>query len=170
VCGLGIAVGHYVLDPDIHGYWLRRDIPHLPVVYGDSFVTIGPLIEPGTGPCLYCLERYRTEADRVWPTIAAQLWGRRAVSETPLLSREVAVRVARLALGRLADGKAAAATSMRLDAQRGMVDYREELPHPDCGCLDVPSAARPGNGWPDAPGLDELPRRTRIARVSGGHG
>ena len=46
-CDLGIAVGHYVLDPESYGFWLRRDLPHLPVVFGDDSVTIGPLVEPG---------------------------------------------------------------------------------------------------------------------------
>jgi bacteriocin biosynthesis cyclodehydratase domain-containing protein len=167
---LGIAVGHFVLDPDVYGYWLRRDIPHLPVIFGDTAVTIGPLIEPGIGPCLYCLERYRAEADPVWPTLATQLWGRKSVTETPLLSREVAARVARIAVNRLADGRPAPAVSIRLDAIRGTATYREELPHPQCGCREVPSAARPGIDLPDAPDRDALPRRTRITRVVGGRG
>lgn len=100
-CDLGIAVGCYVLDPAVHGFWLRRDLPHLPVVFGDTGATIGPMIEPGLGPCLYCLERYRTEADPVWPAIASQLWGRSSPAETALLSQEVAARVTRLVLARL---------------------------------------------------------------------
>jgi bacteriocin biosynthesis cyclodehydratase domain-containing protein len=167
---LGIAVGHFVLDPDVYGYWLRRDIPHLPIVFGDSSVTIGPFIEPGIGPCLYCLERYRSEADPVWPTLAAQLWRRRSHSETPLLSREVTARVGRLVVNRLTDARPGPAVSVRLDAVRGTATYREELPHPLCGCREVPSAARPGIDLPDAPALDVLPRRTKIRRVAGGRG
>ena len=49
---LAVVVGHYVLDPEFYGLWLRRDVPHLPIVYGDTSVRIGPLIEPGSGPCL----------------------------------------------------------------------------------------------------------------------
>jgi bacteriocin biosynthesis cyclodehydratase domain-containing protein len=167
---LGIAVGHYVLDPDVYGYWLRRDIPHLPVIFTDSSVTIGPLIEPGIGPCLYCLERYRSENDPMWPTLATQLWGRHSVTETPLLSREVAARVARTVVNRLRDGRPGAAMLVRLDAERGTATYREELPHPQCGCREVPNAARPGIDLPDAPAHDGLPRRTRIARAAGGRG
>ena len=62
-----IAVGHFVLSAELHGLWLRRDIPHLPVVFSDSGVQIGPLIEPGITPCLYCLDRYRRDADPAWP-------------------------------------------------------------------------------------------------------
>jgi bacteriocin biosynthesis cyclodehydratase domain-containing protein len=164
---IGIAIGHYVLDPDVYGYWLRRDIPHLPIVFGDAAVAIGPMIEPGTGPCLYCLDRFRTDADPVWPTLAAQLWGRRSVSETPLVSREVATRAARLVLMRLASTVSGPAVSFRLDAATGAVTSKQERPHPECGCREVPSPARSGNDSPVASARDAFPQPTRSTTASG---
>ena len=164
---LAIVVGHYVLDPALYGHWLRRDIPHLPVIFGDNEVVVGPMIEPGSGPCLFCLERYRAEADPVWPAIAAQLWGRRSHAETALTSRETAVRVTRLVSRRLASGMAAAATSVHLDPNSGTARLVTWRAHPECGCIalssstaltgaeltsseltgtDPASAARPGTG------------------------
>jgi bacteriocin biosynthesis cyclodehydratase domain-containing protein len=154
---LGIAVGHYVLDPDSYGFWLRRDLPHVPVVFGDDSVQIGPLVEPGNSPCLYCLEHYRRDADASWAAIASQLWGRRASSETALVSAEVAARVARLVLLRLETGRpptrsmatrsmatrSMAARSFRLFVESGEVTRRDWMPHPDCGCVTL-SADRPG--------------------------
>lgn len=35
--------------------WHERGIPHLPVLVRTASVTIGPLIVPGTGPCLACV-------------------------------------------------------------------------------------------------------------------
>jgi bacteriocin biosynthesis cyclodehydratase domain-containing protein len=153
---LGIVVGHYVLDPDSYGFWLRRDLPHLPVVFGDDSVLIGPLVEPGNTPCLYCLEHYRRDADASWSAIASQLWGRPASSETALVSSETAARVARLVLGRLESGRArgrtAAARSYRLAVDTGEVTRRDWVPHPGCGCVGIPgtdletvSAGRPGS-------------------------
>jgi bacteriocin biosynthesis cyclodehydratase domain-containing protein len=144
-CDLGIVVGHYVLDPDSYGFWLRRDVPHLPVIFGDETVTVGPLIEPGTTACLYCLEHHRRDAVAQWSAIASQLWGRRSSSETPLASREAAALVARIALRRLAERPephpvGAAATSFRLDVGTGEVVRREWMPHPDCGCIRLPDA------------------------------
>jgi bacteriocin biosynthesis cyclodehydratase domain-containing protein len=160
---LGIAVGHYVLDPDNYGFWLRRDLPHLPVVFGDDSVQIGPLVEPGNSPCLYCLEHYRREADASWSAIASQLWGRRAQSETPLVSVEVAARVARLVTQRLERGRPTArsmtARSFRLAVDSGEVTRRDWMPHPECGCVAL-SADRPGND--SAPGSD----RPRTVSVS----
>ncbi|HRN30019.1 MAG TPA: hypothetical protein PK890_10015, partial [Terrimesophilobacter sp.] len=60
---LGIAVGHYALHPRLHSAWLRHDTPHLPIIWSDASVRVGPLIEPGHGPCLHCLERHRTDSD-----------------------------------------------------------------------------------------------------------
>jgi bacteriocin biosynthesis cyclodehydratase domain-containing protein len=154
---LGIVVGHYVLEPDSYGFWLRRDLPHLPVVFGDDSVLMGPLVEPGRTPCLFCLEHYRRDADASWSAIASQLWGRRSLAETALVSTEVAARVSRLVLRRLAGapqpGRSLAARSFRLAVDTGEVTRRDWTPHPDCGCVAIPesgsgevSADRPGSG------------------------
>lgn len=141
-CDLGLAVGHYVLDPDSYGFWLRRDLPHLPIVFGDETVTIGPLVEPGSTACLYCLEHHRRDADASWSAIASQLWGRRSSSETPLVSHEVAAIACRVITRRLAlDGPSpgvTAATSLRLRVDTGETTRREWMPHPDCGCIRLP--------------------------------
>jgi bacteriocin biosynthesis cyclodehydratase domain-containing protein len=154
---LGILVGHYVLEPDSYGFWLRRDLPHLPVVFGDDSVLMGPLVEPGRTPCLFCLEHYRRDADASWSAIASQLWGRRSLAETALVSTEVAARVSRLVLRRLEgsaqSGRSLAARSFRLAVDTGEVTRRDWMPHPDCGCVAIPesasgdlSADRPGSG------------------------
>ncbi len=175
---LGIVVGHYVLDPDSYGYWLRRDLPHVPVIFGDDSVQIGPIVEPGRTPCLYCLEHYRRDADASWSAIASQLWGRRAFSETPLVAAEVAARVARMVVTRLAVGRAhtraMTARSFRLAVESGEVTRRDWMPHPECGCIavsadpvsadpvsaDPVSAGRPGSG--SAPDSDR-PTTTSVS-------
>jgi bacteriocin biosynthesis cyclodehydratase domain-containing protein len=153
---LGIAVGHYVLDPESYGFWLRRDLPHLPVVFGDDSVQIGPIVEPGKTGCLYCVEHHRRDADPSWQAIASQLWGKRAESETPLVSAEVAAKVARLVLGRLELGRQparVAARSFRLAVGSGELTRRDWMPHPECGCVAIPAAASAGRPETDsAPG------------------
>ena len=44
----------------------------------------------------YCLERQRADADAAWPAIASQLLGTRSLTETPLISAEVAALAARI--------------------------------------------------------------------------
>ncbi len=132
-----VVVAHHVIAPELHGRWLRRDIPHLPIVFGDSVVRIGPVVEPGTGPCLYCLELHRTDADPAWPAIATQLLGRTAMTESPLVASEVAAIAARIVLARIAAGRYGRATSIELQVATGDRASKTWTRHPDCGCADV---------------------------------
>ena len=131
---IAALVTHYVVDPVLRGYWLRDDVPHLPIVFGDAEVHIGPMIEPGSGPCLYCLERQRADDDEAWPAIASQLLGRRSLTETPLRSAEVAALAARMVMSRLRLGAAAESVSWHLDVADGTLSVRRERPHPQCLC------------------------------------
>ena len=154
---LAIIIGHFVIEPEFYGHWLCRDLPHLPVVFGDTMVRIGPIIEPGHGPCLYCLQRYRTDADPAWPAIASQLWGQKSQAESVLVANEVAAIAARMVVERLRhDGASpapglATGSAIDLDAETGALRIRTTEPHPQCGCVTIDrmvplSAAPPENG------------------------
>lgn len=146
-CELAVAIGHYVLDPALHGLWLRRDVTHLPVVFGDSSIAIGPFVVPGVTACLYCLQRHASDADPAWPAIASQLWGRRSPADTELMASEAAAIVAREVLHRLGGGSAEGSSQLVIDAASGARSWREFALHPDCGCVDFATAnaaAQPG--------------------------
>lgn len=149
---LAIGVAHYVVSPSLRGAWLRRDIPHLPVVFSDTGVLIGPIVEPGIGPCLHCLDLHRRDADPAWPTLASQLHGRRSAAESAVLAIEGASTVCRLALARISAG-AGAAASVRIDTATGQRTERTWTAHPECGCLGLDpaplefSAGRPESDW-----------------------
>jgi bacteriocin biosynthesis cyclodehydratase domain-containing protein len=98
---LAVLVGHYVLAPWHLSFWLRRDVPHLPVVFSDTGVRVGPVLMPGRGPCLYCLELAHSDEDPAWPALATQLLGRRSAAETALLSSEAAAVAVRRAVAAL---------------------------------------------------------------------
>ncbi len=140
---LAIIVAHFVVDPELHGSWLRRDVPHLTVVFGDRVARIGPVVEPGSTPCLYCLERHTTDADAAWPAIESQLWGQRSPAETAIVAEEVIALVSRYAVSRLG-GQAQEsstfppATSLQLDTETGALTERVWRPHPECACLALP--------------------------------
>ena len=53
--------------------WLRRRIPHLPLVVQGHRVQVGPLIAGSTGPCLMCLDLHRCDRDAAWPALLSQL-------------------------------------------------------------------------------------------------
>lgn len=155
-----VIVAHHVIEPGMHGRWLREDVPHLPVVFGDSTVRIGPIVEPGSGPCLYCLELHHTDADPAWPAISAQLWGRSTTAENALVASETASIAARLVHARQLRGKPGPATSIELDAATGGRVSREWTRHPDCQCGEIsgvgPSATRPENERASVPLNDPI--------------
>jgi hypothetical protein len=141
---LAVIVADFVVEPDLHGRWLRRDIPHLPIVFGDRAVQLGPMVEPGDGPCLYCLERHRTDADTAWPAIASQLWGRRGPihesAEAILVEQEVAGIAARQVIQRVrngASGGRSRAESVAVEAGTGIRSSRRWTVHPSCLCRSL---------------------------------
>jgi len=134
---IAVIVAHYVIEPEVHGRWLRRDIPHLAVVFGDEVVRVGPIIRPGAGPCLYCLELHRTDSDPSWPAIASQLWHRRSGIESSLVAAEVAATVARLVLARRTVHRIEPLTTIEIDAGSGERMLREWGSHPECGCASL---------------------------------
>jgi hypothetical protein len=141
---LVVLVADWVLSPADHVAWLNRDVPHLPVVVSERSVAVGPFVEPGLGPCLYCVHLARIDADDTWPAVATQLLGRAPREVASLELAETASFVARRVLERLAQGPGAA-RSWRLGAD-GDVSARTWGRHPDCRCA-VPA----GTDWAAAP-------------------
>lgn len=144
---VAVLVGHHVLPPGARGAWLRRDVPHVPVVFTDDAVHVGPVVEAGGGPCLWCVELTRTDDDPAWPALAAQLLGRRAAAEQPLLVREAATAAVR-AVRELATGRHPGSEhpSLRLGLD-GSLSRRVWRRHAACLCSD---AALAGTGSPRA--------------------
>lgn len=147
-----IIVAAYAVEPQRHARWLRRDVPHLPVVFGDSGVTVGPFVRPGEGACLRCVDLHRTDADPAWPAMATQLHTRPAPGETAISSAGAAARGAAIVLASIGGSGTSRApevgpgapevcpgTTWRLEA--GRVDWvsRAWEPHPECGCLGLPA-------------------------------
>ena len=135
---LAVVVGHGVVAPEAHGLWLRRDIPHLPVLFTESAVHLGPGVEPGNGPCLVCIELHRRDDDAAWPTIATQLLWRSRSTEPPALATEAAAAACRMVIDRLENG-AREPYSVRI-ATNGERTRTRWLAHPECTCGGVEGA------------------------------
>jgi bacteriocin biosynthesis cyclodehydratase domain-containing protein len=140
-----VILGSFALEPERHRRWLRRDIPHLPVVFGDETVTIGPFVEPGAGLCLGCLDLHRSDAEPDWPAMASQLYTRDARRETSLVTTAVTAVAGRAVLDRAVRGSGRLAhISLSLDYSTGLTTEQAHRPHEACGCR-----ALPGNGTAD---------------------
>lgn len=135
-----VMVAHYAIPPADRGIWLRRDVPHLPVVYSDTGVVIGPLVEPGRGPCLTCVELHHRDRDPAWPAVASQLLDRRSTTEHGVLISEASAAAVRRLQPRLGMGDQSEEPPpglvVRLDAATGRRTEHLVDRHPHCGCSD----------------------------------
>lgn len=153
---LAVLVAPWVISPADAGAWLRRDIPHLPVVASDGSIMIGPLVEPGVTACLHCVHAHRRDADPAWPAIGAQLIDRPAPEIDSVSIAQAVAETARWVRQRLREGGptrdrsgddrpgsgARDGESLRLDTTTGEISARRWSVHPECRC-----AARPGTDW-----------------------
>lgn len=111
---------------------LRSDRAHLPVVLTPTSATVGPLVLPGDGPCLVCLDLTRRDRDSSWPAVRAQLLGARAPSTPTTIVLEAAAETARALSG-------ATGRSVTIRAH-----HREVLmhrAHDECGCRSLRGSA-----------------------------
>ena len=132
---LAVIAAPWVIQPARYLPFLRRDVPHLAVVFDDTGARIGPLVEPGRGPCLRCLDLTRRDADAAWPAIAAQLAGRPAASRTPRAELDASAVATAVVDDRLTHGLTGlAAASLTLERPGALPRRRRHEPHPDCGC------------------------------------
>ena len=70
---LVVLVGSPVVDPRRGDLWLRHRVPHLPVTPAAPRTVVGPLVDGSAGaPCLWCLDRHRTDRDDAWPVVMSQ--------------------------------------------------------------------------------------------------
>ncbi|MBB2985832.1 hypothetical protein [Terracoccus luteus] len=69
---LVVLVGSPAVDPRRGDPWLAAGVPHLPVSPGGGHATVGPLVSGRRHPCLWCLDRHRSDRDAAWPTVMAQ--------------------------------------------------------------------------------------------------
>jgi bacteriocin biosynthesis cyclodehydratase domain-containing protein len=169
-----VIIARFAVTPARHGAWLRRDIPHLPIVFGDRMVRLGPFVEPGRGPCLHCTELERVDADAAWPAMATQLAGKNAAAETALACLDAASRAIRMLTAKLLRraGGQNADTSILIDEATGAITMRSHRPHERCGCRSLPEngTVRGGRDRSTAPlSLVTAPARPSSTAGSGAH-
>ncbi|KZX20016.1 TOMM precursor leader peptide-binding protein [Rathayibacter tanaceti] len=132
---LAVLIADFAVSPARAAHWLAADVPHLAVVFGDEAVRIGPLVEPGEGPCLHCAERDRIDLDPDRARLVIQVLGRTAPTRTPLASAAIAVATADAVLRRLLTGwRGLRAVERSYSDASGAFKTREQEPHPDCAC------------------------------------
>jgi bacteriocin biosynthesis cyclodehydratase domain-containing protein len=139
---LVVLIEDRVIPTSLHLPLLRRDLPHLPVVFGDGDVTVGPLVVPGASACLRCVDLTRRDADEAWPLIAAQLTAQPAVPRAARLELSAAASAVRAIDARLTGHGTALDGVAEVIPRDGSRPQRlTYAPHPECGCGAHPETA-----------------------------
>ena len=115
-----------------------RTVRHLSVWVRDGSVLVGPLVRPGRTTCLRCVEFARTDRDRCWPMLSAQLatmpGGAPELADAPVVAAGAAVAAAQV-LAEI-DGADPDTLGGTLEIPSpGVVRRRSWTPHPRCGCV-----------------------------------
>jgi hypothetical protein len=162
---------------------LAADVPHLSVVVRETGLMVGPLVLPGGGPCLRCLDLHRTDRDPAWPRLLAQLPGRATAADAgETASSRLGAALAALqvlahldALTATERGSspalpAAVGATLEVDLPDGLVSRRAWSVHPVCGC-SWPATGAEGDARSPAPAQDvpDAPEAS-LPAPSGGKG
>jgi hypothetical protein len=136
---LVILIEHGAADATAAGQLVSADVPHLSVVIHEDDVVIGPLVRPGNGPCLRCLDLHRGDRDPAWPTILTQLLGPAALTVRPEETALSVLGAGLAALQALAhlDGVSEPSTvgaTLEAELPDGLIARRSWPAHPRCGC------------------------------------
>lgn len=132
------AVG--AISPDAGEPWLRRGIPHLPLVVQGHRVQVGPLIVGGHGPCLSCLDLHRRDRDAAWPALLSQLASRGPLLPDAPVSPEstltaLTAGAAAMIVHTCLDGQPVPhGLSLELSLPWPTIQNRRWFSHPLCGC------------------------------------
>jgi ThiF family len=139
-----VTVEHGVADAARARTLMAAEIVHLSVVVREADLLVGPLVRPGTSPCLRCVDLHRAEADPAWPVLAAQLAAAapgRIVAEESVLAAVGGALTAAAVLAEL-DGRvpAVVGASFEVALPDAVPRLRRLLLRPDCGCTGLPVA------------------------------
>lgn len=145
-----VLVEHDAADPLRAVRLMADDVRHVSVVLRAADALVGPVVRPGTDPCLRCLDLHRADADPGWPTVLGALTGR-GVPGTPgevgVLAGACAAVAAAQVLALLAGTTPALCGATVEIALPGLVAReRRWSAHPACGCLAPPRTHRAGPG------------------------
>jgi bacteriocin biosynthesis cyclodehydratase domain-containing protein len=163
---LVVLTGSGALDADGALPWMRRRTAHLPVVLSGTRAEVGPLVLPGAGPCLRCLDLARSDHDPGWPAVLAQLSPPRvgppteASGETSLVFATAGV--AAMAVLAALDGQPhPLGASFEIGLPVPRLAERVWAAHPHCPCgaavsaagatVAVPSSAGAASAGPSSP-------------------
>jgi hypothetical protein len=163
---LVVLIEHGAADAVAASRLVSTDQAHLSVVVREDDILVGPLVRPGSGPCLRCLDLHRGDRDPAWPSVLAQLL---SPASGTLQAEETAASMLGAGLVSLQvlthlDGVAEPATAgatLEVELPDGLIARRSWPPHPGCGCHWPPQPPGTGTEPPTTGDESVTPRDAR---------
>lgn len=128
--------------PELLRGLLLDGTPHLAVRVREGLGVVGPLVVPGRSSCLRCADLHRTDADRDWPALAAQLVDRPQHGDLATVTATAGLAAAQALLA--LDHETTKRTrppvwdaTLEVDAFAGLVEHRIAPVHPRCECRSL---------------------------------
>lgn len=162
---VAVLVSASPVAPDAAQPWLAAAVPVLPVWCLPDQASIGPLLRPGRGPCLHCLDLTRSGVDPGWPWLRAQLTrahvtGPEPVDGLPAVRLLAAGLTTTLLLDHLGGRLTTPEWSFEVATPGPTLERHRWPAHPECPeCGSPPlralstapddGAPSPGSGWSD---------------------
>lgn len=116
---------------------MQRDQAHLPIIGDDTAVLVGPLVRPGQGPCLECVELSRARRDPLWNSVSLQL-RLRPSARSEAISSAIAAHLAVSQILAFLDGREVPTGHRQRVEANGCVTTTYYRPDPACGCQGLP--------------------------------
>ncbi len=135
--GVLVVVEGAAADPARGERLVALDVTHLSVVVREADTVVGPLVVPGSGPCLRCLDLHRTDLDPAWPLLLSQLVGTDPGEPGPVAA--VAAGLAVAAVLGVVDGlPPVVGRTWEVGLPDAVPRERTWVPHARCGCAGLP--------------------------------
>lgn len=127
-----------IADYLIHPGWLValavQQRAHLPVVFSDQSIRVGPLIRFGKTPCLVCAESFQRDQQPHWLEVASQLWSRTSPLHSPHITARVWTAASLLLDGVQIVGMRSSRDQIVLRPGEGTLRIEQPPFHPRCTC------------------------------------
>ena len=132
-----VLIADYLVHPHWADQLSRDNIVHVPIVFSDQTITVGPLVTPGQTPCLVCVESRRREDMVGWLEVSSQLWGQQSPLHTaPNIGTAWALLLMLLTPGG-GQGGANGFTRAAFRPEQGTITWQPVDFHPRCSCRGI---------------------------------
>lgn len=137
-----VVISDYLIHPHWVDHLTRVSRPHVPVVFFDQAVTIGPMIRPGITPCLICRETWDRETTPAWLEIGSQLWGKASPLHHPMVHAAVFSAIIDILVEDAYPGVAPRQQRALFRPDEGVTTWHDETFHPRCTCRGMGESPR----------------------------